>query len=96
MTAYFTAVFKVDDEAAFRASPEYNRLYELMKIEGPAPFTVSAMSHDHEMRRVDLIQQSFDRYKRNDERVEAIEALLECPDLTKWDWEKFDQYEDVE
>lgn len=85
----FTVVYTVRDEAAFRASEEWRRLHDSMAtMDAAAPFLVTAMSMDHEMRRVALMEEANDRYRR-DGLADAIEAISQCPDLSAWSWDDF-------
>jgi hypothetical protein len=85
---YFTVVFKVNDEDAFRASDDWKRIHDLARST-TAPFWVSAMSHDHEVLRSSFMEDAAARYAGS-ELSDAIEAISQCPDLTEWSWEKFE------
>lgn len=84
---YFTVVFRVNDEDAFRGSADWKRIHELAKL-NTAPYYISAVSHDHELRRAALMEEAAERYPLDLE--DAIEALANCPDLSEWSWEKFE------
>lgn len=47
---------------------------------------ITAMSADHEMMRVALIEEAISRREVRD-KLEIIEDILECPDLSKWSWD---------
>jgi hypothetical protein len=47
---------------------------------------ITAVSVDHEMRRVSLIEEAIERRDVRD-KLEVIEEILECPDLSEWSWE---------
>jgi hypothetical protein len=76
--AYYTVVYQVADEAAFK--PEWNRIHELFRQEPGAPFRITAISHDHEMRRVSLIEDAAERYDLEPERFMDVvgEILGSC------------------
>ena len=91
----FTVVYTVRDEAAFRASDEWRRIHDYMaSTDNAAPFTITAMSHDHEMRRASLMEGALERYGDGYDLRETIEAIAGCPDLSEWSWTKFDEGED--
>ena len=86
----FTVVYTVRDEAAFRASEEWHRIHDSMaSMDATAPFSVTAMSNDHEMRRVALMEEAAERCDRH-ALNDAIDAISQCPDLSEWSWDKFE------
>lgn len=56
---------------------------------------IVALSHDSEMTRINLIQQAMDRYSDHYDRRDAIEAILEHPNLTRFKWSDIDASEDA-
>jgi hypothetical protein len=47
---------------------------------------VTAMSRDHEMTRVRLIEEALERRDVRD-KLNVIQEILDCPDLSKWSWD---------
>lgn len=47
---------------------------------------VTAMSVDNEITRIGLIEEAMGRYDDHYDFREAVQAIIECPDLTKWSW----------
>lgn len=91
---HFTVVYTVRDEAAFRASDEWNRIHASMQaMDASSPFEVTAMSMDHEMRRVHLMEEAAERYRDAYDLRDAIEAISQCADLSTWDWKKYETEE---
>jgi hypothetical protein len=87
----FTVVYTVRDEGAFRASDEWGRIHASMaSTDDTAPFAVTAISMDHEMRRAHLMEEASERYRDAYELRHAIEAISQCPELSAWTWEKFE------
>jgi len=90
----FTVVYTVRDEKAFVASDEWRKLHDSMaSMDASAPFAVTAMSMDHEMRRVQLMEEAVEKYRHRDECLAAVEAISQCPDLSEWSWDKFENDE---
>lgn len=88
---HFTVVYTVRDEAAFRASDDWRRIHDSMgAMHQDAPFAVTAMAMDHEMRRIALMEEAIDRYSDRYDAVEAVAAISACPDLSAWSWEQFE------
>lgn len=48
---------------------------------------VCAMSVDNEMRRLSLIEDALDRYSDGYDLREAVQAIIGCPDLSKFSWD---------
>jgi hypothetical protein len=91
---HFTVVYTVRDEAAFVASDEWQRIHASMAADSAVPFSITAMSRDHEMRRVTLMEEATERY-RHYELADAIEAISQCPDLSQWSWDKFENDDEI-
>lgn len=68
---HYTACFKVHDPQAFDKLRQ--ALCDLMLPQSPAPYEVTAISSDHEMQRLDLIQQAL-------EKVDDVFALRDIID----------------
>jgi hypothetical protein len=77
--AYYTVVYRVRDEAAFKA--DWNRIHDLMRLEGEQPFDVTAISSDHEMRRVALIEDALSEDPDPYDFMEEVEEILNTADV---------------
>jgi hypothetical protein len=83
--AYYTVVYQVADEEAFK--PEWNRIHELFRREPGEPVRITAISHDHEMRRVSLIEDAAARYEGDPELLEEVVGdILGSVDVMSWKW----------
>lgn len=51
---------------------------------------VTAISRDNEIQRVELIAEAAERIDDPFELEYVRQQILDCPDLSKWDWEKED------
>ena len=69
MPIHLTVVYTINDEASFEA--ERQRLLSLFKKSEGEQWAITAMSHDHEMRRVNLIQDAVDG-----KEMDLIESIL--------------------
>jgi hypothetical protein len=69
MPTHLTVVYTINDENAFAAERE--RLLSLFKGSKGEQWAITAMSKDHEMRRVDLIQDAVD-----EDAMDLIEDIL--------------------
>jgi hypothetical protein len=80
--AYYTVVYQVRDEAAFKA--EWNRIHDLMRLEGEHPFQITAISNDHEMQRVALIEDALSEDPDAYDFVEEVEEILGTVDVMEF------------
>mgnify|MGYP001587518290 FL=1 len=51
---------------------------------------VVGIAVDNEMKRVSLMEEAVARYSAGHALHEAIEAISQCPDLSQWSWDKFE------
>lgn len=84
-TNRLTACYKINDHAAFDAT-EWPRIHGMFKVDDSLPFSVTAVSMDNEMTRVQLIEEALERYGETSEAAETIQEIIQCPDLSKWSW----------
>lgn len=56
---------------------------------------IVALSHDNEVSRVGLCQEANERYRDFYERSEAMEAIFEHPNLTRFKWSDIEESEDA-
>jgi hypothetical protein len=77
---------------AFETREQRDEVFEKLKpyIMAEAGVRVIGMSSDDEMKRGRLMEEAADRYKDLSELRDAIDAIGQCPDLSEWSWEKFD------
>lgn len=74
MPKYLTVVYTINDEAAF--SPEREKLMSNFKKSEGEPWAITAMSIDHELQRLELIEEAI---AIND--MDAIEHILGAPNV---------------
>ena len=48
---------------------------------------IVGVSHDNEMRRVELIEQAIERYSDHYDRRDAIDSVLQHPNLSRFSWD---------
>jgi hypothetical protein len=84
-----TVVFTINDQKAFDASADKARLFELFGADESAPFRIHAMSRDDEVHRAQLIDEAREKYGHL-ELAEAIEYVMQYPNLDEFSWEAFD------
>lgn len=70
MPSYLTIVYKVNDKKAFRG--EMDRISEHFKNPGDESWGITAMSADHELRRLSLIEDAC-----NDNKHGLVEKILD-------------------
>ena len=51
---------------------------------------IVALSHDNEMRRVTLIEEAIERYSDHYDRRDAIDAVLQHPNLSRFTWSEYE------
>jgi len=73
---HLTVVFTINDKEAFR--PELDKLMANFKGSEGEPWAITAISRDHEMRRLELIEEAVEA-----RRFELIEELLGLVNLHK-------------
>lgn len=49
---------------------------------------VTAISRDNEIQRMELIAEAGERFDDHFDLEYVRQQILDCPDLSKWDWEK--------
>lgn len=54
---------------------------------------IVGLSHDNEMKRVSLIQDAMDRYSDHYDQRDAIEAIMQHPNLSRFKWSDVDETE---
>lgn len=86
-----TIVFAYDTEAERRAILAMFHDGWFKRESGPR---IVAMSHDNEVTRINLVQDAMDRYSDHFDRRDAIEAVLQHPNLTRFKWADIDDSED--
>ena len=86
-----TIVFAYDTEEERRAILAMFHKGWFKRSEGPR---IVALSHDSEMTRVNLIQDAIDRYSDHYDRRDAIDAILQHPNLTRFKWSDIDGSEE--
>lgn len=86
-----TIVFAYDTEDERRAIlamfPEWH-----VRSEGPR---IVGLSHDNELTRVHLIMDAMERYSDHYDRRDAIEAIFQHPNLSRFKWSDVDGTEDA-
>lgn len=85
---HLTVVYTINDDDAFK--PESDRIYGAFQSSAGLPYAITAISHGHEMNRVQLIEDATDRYRDDDTLRLAIDEIIRCVDPATWDWAKFD------
>lgn len=80
---YCTVVFRIKDDAAWAI--EWTRLHSLF-LNQDTPLSISAVSADHEMDRVALIEEAMERYDDPDAFRDAARGIIECGDIGAWEW----------
>lgn len=71
---HLTVVYTINDEKSFES--EKTRLLDLFKKSDGEPWAITAISKNHEMRRVDLIQDAI-----NEGSIDLIEKILGASDI---------------
>ena len=80
-----TIVYSIKDNAKFDAE-EWPRIHGMFLADDEWPFSVTAISVDNELHRVQLIEEALQRYGETSEAAEIIRDIIQCGDLTKWSW----------
>ena len=78
-----TIVFQFDTAA------QRKKLFDLLQpyMFADSGIRVSAMSVDHEIRRLSLIEEALEQ--DDCDLRDAIEDIIGCPDLSQWSWDKY-------
>ena len=75
---YLTVVYTIKDQAAFKDESE--RLFANFKeLEDGQPWSITAVSADHELQRLALIEEVIDMDE--DEGLCLVEQILSCPNI---------------
>ncbi len=82
-TKYCTVVFQINDEAAWAV--EWGRLWPMF-MKDDAPVVVTAVSADHEMDRVALIEETLERYTDPHLIRTTIADIISTGDVSGWKW----------
>jgi hypothetical protein len=79
-----TVVFAYDTEEQRR---EILSMFDgwLHRTEGPR---IVALSHDNEMKRVQLIEEAIELYSDHYDRRDAIDSVLQHPNLSRFTWDE--------
>ena len=79
---HITLVFNYDTEN------EYLELIGPLKPlwDKKSGLRLTGISHDSELRRVELIHEAIDRVDDHYDFRETVREIGECPDLDKWSW----------
>lgn len=59
MPKHITVVYTINDERAFEA--EHHRIMEHMQADTNQPWAITAITRDHEIRRLELIEKALDK-----------------------------------
>jgi len=81
---HLTVVYTVHNMDAFES--ELDRVKELFDTtleEDGRPWVITAMSSDHEMKRLDAIREVLGMKVSMSEKLESVQGLLDCEDLEK-------------
>ena len=79
MKRYLTVVYTINDTEAFK--PTRKMIQEQFKPSENEPFAITAMSADHEIRRMELIEQAAEECDDIYELREMIEAIAGHPKI---------------
>lgn len=80
---YTTVIYAYSDQKAFDA--EWKRIHPLF-LADEAPLRVMAVSADHEMDRVALIEEAIERYDDAFECRDVVRDILACGNVSEWTW----------
>lgn len=72
--SHLTVVYSIRDSSAFLA--EHQRVMDMFQDIGDRPWAITAVSTDHEIRRVELIEEAAE----NDD-IDIVLELIEHPDV---------------
>ena len=78
-----TVVFAYDTPEQRRVAMEFVQPL-FLRGEG---LRVVGLSVDNELTRLNLIREALERIDDHYDLRETIQAIIECPDLSKWSWD---------